>query len=162
MEEPMPLGQLWLSIGVLAMGVAVLAGSYFIPDAGGYSTVGPALVPRAVGAVLILLGGFLVYEVLWLKGYRNHDEEGERALPMNWQAFAWVSAGIILYGVVIEHIGFVLASVVLYVCTAAGFGNRRWVINAITALILAAGIFALFNYGLGLNLPKGFLKGVLP
>lgn len=158
----MPLGQLWLSIGVLVLGAAFFAGSFLIADAGGYSTVGPALVPRVVGGVLVLLGAFLIYEVVWLKGFRKHDEEAERALPMDWRAFAWLSGGIILYGITIEHAGFILASTLLYVFTAAGFGNRRWAFNSVIALILAIGIFALFTYGLGLNLPKGLLSGVLP
>lgn len=158
----MPKGQLFLSLGVIALGAAVLAGAFMIPDAAGYSTVGPAAVPKVVGAALLLLGAFLVYEVLWLKGFRNHDEDAERALPMNWTAFAWLSGGLIVYGLTIEHIGFVPASVLLFLATAAGFNSKRWVLNAVVAFVLAAAIFALFNYGLGLNLPKGFLKGVLP
>lgn len=158
----MPKGQLILSCGVIALGAAVLGGAFQIPDAAGYSTVGPAAVPKAVGAALLLLGAFLVYEVVWLKGFRNHDEEAERALPMNWTAFAWISGGLILYGLTIEHLGFVPSSVLLFMATAAGFNSRRWLSNAIIALVLATAIFALFNYGLGLNLPKGFLKGVIP
>lgn len=158
----MPKGQLFLSLGVIALGAAVLAGAFMIPDAAGYSTVSPAAVPKLVGAALLLVGAFLVYEVWWLKGFRNHDEEGERALPMNWVAFAWLSAGLILYGLTIEHIGFVPASVLLFLATAAGFNSKRWVSNAVVAFVLASAIFALFNYGLGLNLPKGFLNGVLP
>ena len=158
----MPKGQLFLSLGVVGLGVAFLIGAFMIPDAGGYSTVGPAAIPKIVGAALLLLGAFLIYEVFWLKGFRNHDEAAERALPMSWTAFAWLSGGLIVYGLTIEHIGFVPASVLLFLATAAGFNSKRWVMNAITSVILASAIFALFNYGLGLNLPKGFLNGVLP
>ena len=73
-------GQLFLSLGVIALGALFLGGAYMIPDAGGYSTVGPAAMPKAVGAALLLVGAFLLYEVLWLKGFRNHDEAAERAL----------------------------------------------------------------------------------
>ncbi|MDX2219386.1 MAG: tripartite tricarboxylate transporter TctB family protein [Burkholderiales bacterium] len=158
----MPKGQLFLSIGVIVIGALVLGGAFQIPDAGGYSTVGPGAVPKVVGAALLLLGAFLVYEVLWLKGFRNHDEEAERALPMNWTAFAWISGGLIVYGLTIEHLGFVPSSVLLFMATAAGFNSKRWLSNAVIALVLASAIFAMFNYGLGLNLPKGFLKGVIP
>lgn len=158
----MPKGQLYLSIGVIALGAAILAGAFQIPDAAGYSTVGPAAIPKVVGAALLLLGAFLVYEVVRFKGFRNHDEEAERSLPMNWTAFAWLSGGLIVYGLTIEHLGFVPSSVLLFLATAAGFKSKRWVLNTVTAFILATAIFAMFNYGLGLNLPKGFLNGVIP
>jgi putative tricarboxylic transport membrane protein len=104
---------------------------------------------------LLFLGAFLVYEVLWLKGFRNHDEEAERALPMNWPAFAWLSGGIIIYGLAIEKLGFVASSMLLFVATARAFGNRAWRKNVAISLLLAVLIFAMFNHGLGLNLPKG-------
>lgn len=153
-------GQLALSAGVAAIGAFFFFGSYYIPDAAGYSTVGPAMVPRVVGAVLAVLGGFLGYEVL-RGGFRHHDEAAERAQPTDWAAFAWLSAGLILYGLLIERGGFIVASVVLYLCTARGFNSRRWLLNAITAVVLAFAIFAMFNYGLGLNLPKGIFEAIL-
>ncbi len=131
-----------------------------IPDAAGYSTVGPAVVPRVVGGALLVAAAFLVYEVL-RGGFRNHDEAAERALLTDWAALAWISAGLIIYGLLIERAGFILASLVLFLCTARGFNNRRWGLNVLIALVLAIGIFSLFTYGLGLNLPKGILSGIL-
>ena len=153
-------GQLALSVGVGAIGLFFLVGSWQIPDAAGYSTVGPAVVPRVVGIVLLVLAGFLVFEV-WRGGYRNHDEEAEGNLGMDWSAFAWISGGLIAYGLVIETAGFIAASVLLFVATARGFGSRRWRSNVLIALVMAIIIFALFTYGLGLNLPKGIFKDIL-
>jgi putative tricarboxylic transport membrane protein len=153
-------GQLTVAVGSCGIGLFFLIGASFIPDAAGYSTVGPTLVPRIVGAVLALLGALLAWEV-WRGGFRNHDEAAERALPFDWPAFAMLTAGIIGYGLLIERAGFIIASVYLFLTTAAAFGSRRWVLNGVIALVLAAIIFGLFNYGLGLNLPKGILEGVL-
>jgi putative tricarboxylic transport membrane protein len=153
-------GQMGLAVGVLAIGVFFLVGSFLIPDAAGYSTVGPREVPRIVGSGLILLSLMLAWEV-WRGGFRNHDEAAEAALTTDWRAFAWLSAGILLYGLVIESVGFIFASVVLFVCTARAFASKRWLSNVVIALVLAVLVFALFNYGLGLNLPKGFLKEIL-
>ncbi len=160
MSQPLYRGQLALSIGVTAIGAFFLAGSFYVPDAAGYSTVGPAIVPRAVGAALVVLGVLLIIEVL-RGGFRNHDEAAERALKTDWRAIAWVSAGLLGYGVLIEHAGFIISSVWLFVMTARSFGSQRWLLNAVIALVLAIAIFAAFNYGLGLNLPKGILKGIL-
>ena len=45
--------------------------------------------------------------------------------------------------------------------TARGFISRRWGLNIGTGIVLAAIVFAIFNYGLGLTLPAGILKGIL-
>jgi putative tricarboxylic transport membrane protein len=153
-------GQFAVSLGVGLLGIFFLVGSFLLTDAAGYSTVGPAAVPRFVGIGLLIVSGLLFYEVV-RGGFRAHDEAGERALGFDWSAFGWISGGLILYGLLIEHAGFIFSSIILFVCTARGFNNRRWVLNAVVAAVLAVAIFAIFNYGLGLNLPKGVLKAIL-
>lgn len=160
MTQPLHRGQLALALGVLAIGAFFLIGSYYLPDAAGYSTVGPSMVPRAVGAGLVLLGALLAVEV-WRGGFRHHDESAEAARKSDWRALAWVSAGLLGYGLTIEQLGFVISSVWLFLMTARAFGSRRWLLNACIALVLAGAVFATFNYGLGLNLPKGILGGIL-
>lgn len=45
---------------------------------------------------------------------------------------------------------------------ARGFASRRWFLNALVGFAVSAFIFAVFNYGLGLQLPPGVLRGILP
>jgi putative tricarboxylic transport membrane protein len=161
MAQPRPKGQIAVSIGVLILGVLVLAGAWSLPAGGGYAQVGPGVVPRVVGAGLLLLGAMLLREAL-TGGYHGVDEEAEVHLPMNWKAFAWVSGGILVYGLLVERAGFLIASTLLFIAVARGFASRRWVLNAFIGLVVAAFIFATFNYGLGLELPAGVLAGVLP
>ncbi|HEX5128488.1 MAG TPA: tripartite tricarboxylate transporter TctB family protein [Usitatibacter sp.] len=156
-----PAGQVALAAGVLAIGAAVFGGSFFLPTAGGYAQVGPGVVPRLVGIAILLVGGFLMYEAL-AGGFRDVDEEAEAKVPMDWLSFAWVSGGILAYGLLIEHLGFVFASASLFVMVARGFNSRRWLLNALVGLVLASAVFAVFNYGLGLTLPAGVLKPLLP
>ena len=155
-----PGGQLAVASGVVAIGVLILWGSFYLPTGGGYAQVGPGMVPRFVGAIFIVLGGFLVREV-FTGGFRGVDEEAEKHLPMDWAAFAWVSGGIIAYGLLVERLGFILASIVLYLMVARSFGSRRWVLNIIVGAGLAIFIFVTFNYGLGLNLPMGVFQTLL-
>jgi putative tricarboxylic transport membrane protein len=119
------------------------------------------LVPSIVGAVTIVLGIALVREAL-TGGFRGVDEEAELKLPMDWPAFAWVSGGIFAYGLLVERLGFIIASVALFVLVARSFNSKRWVLNGVVGLLLASGIFAIFNYGLGLTLPAGILAPILP
>ena len=156
-----PGGQLAVSLGILAIGVLILAGAFYLPAGAGYAQVGPGVVPKFVGGVLIILALALLRECL-TGGFRGVDEEAEVHLPMDWAAFAWVSAGIIAYGLLVEPLGFVFASTLLFVCVSRCFGSRRWLLNAIVGLLLASFVFAIFNYGLGLTLPPGILKPILP
>ena len=81
---------------------------------------------------------------------------------MDWIAFAWVSGGIIAYGLLVERLGFLISSTILFVMVARSFASRRWGLNLGVGLALAIFVFAVFNYGLGLNLPAGILKPILP
>ena len=155
-----PSGQVAVSAGVTALGVVILWGSFYLPTGGGYAQVGPGVVPRFVGIILIILGAALLREA-YTGGYRGVDEEAEVHLPMDWAAFAWITGGIIAYGLLVERLGFILASIVLYVMVARSFTSRRWVLNIIVGAALAIFIFVTFNYGLGLNLPMGVFKPLL-
>ena len=156
-----PPGQLALAAGVVALGGFVLWGSFNLPTGGGYAQVGPGVVPRMVGAGLLVLGAALVREAL-AGGFRGLDEAEERSLGMDWGAFGWIGAGLVGHGLLVERLGFVIASTLLFVVVARAFGSRRWALNAISGGLLSAAVFAVFNYGLGLTLPPGILKGVLP
>ena len=156
-----PGGQVAVSAGVLALGACILWGSFFLPTGGGYAQVGPGVVPRGVGFILLVLGAFLAREA-FTGGFRGVDEEAEVHLPMDWVSFAWVSGGIFAYGLLVERLGFVIASIILFVMVARSFASRRYLLNALVGLVLASFIFAVFNYGLGLMLPAGILKPLLP
>ncbi len=156
-----PAGQLAVAAGVATLGALVTWGSFYLPTGGGYAQVGPGVVPRIVGIILLLLGGLLLREA-FSGGFRGVDEAAEAKLPMVWAAFAWVSGGILLYGLAVEPAGFIPASTALFALVARGFDSRRWLMNVAVGAVLAAIIFALFNYGLGLTLPPGPLKAILP
>ena len=155
-----PGGQIAVAAGVTLIGALVLWGSFYLPTGGGYAQVGPGVVPRGVGALMIVLGIFLLREA-FTGGFRGVDEEAEVHLPMDWPSFAWVSGGIIAYGLAIEYAGFIVSSTILYIAVARGFHSRRWLLNAVVGLVLAAIVFAIFNYGLGLTLPVGALGKLL-
>ena len=155
-----PSGQLAVAAGIVVLGGLVTWGSFYLPTGGGYAQVGPGVVPRIVGIVSLLLGALLVREA-FTGGFRGVDEEAESKTPMDWVSFAWVSSGLIGYGLLIEHAGFIFASILLFVLVARGFASRRWLLNVATGAILAAVVFAIFNYGLGLTLPAGILKGLV-
>ncbi|HYN63683.1 MAG TPA: tripartite tricarboxylate transporter TctB family protein, partial [Candidatus Limnocylindrales bacterium] len=84
-------------------------------------------------------------------------DEGTHDEP-DWMAFFVISAGVILHMVLIGWAGFIIASILLFVLVARGFGSRKPVRDLIIAVILAVTVYFLFTAGLGLNLPAGPFK----
>ena len=149
-------GQILLATGVLAFGAALAFATMQLPEATGYAKVGPRLMPAIVSAGLILLGLVLMKEALF-GGFRGVDETEAMATQTDWRAFAWITAGIVINGIVMVPVGFVVSGMLLFVLAARGFGSKAWVKNALIGLTIAAMTYAFFNYGLGLGLPRGIL-----
>ncbi|MFN7219396.1 MAG: tripartite tricarboxylate transporter TctB family protein [Burkholderiales bacterium] len=151
-----PTGQVILSIAVVLLGTALAYGTYQLPEATGYAKVGPRLMSGIVSGGLLLLGFMLLRESL-AGGFHDVDESEFADTPTHWGAFAWISAGLILNGILIVHAGFVIAGTLLFVLAARGFGSTQYVKNAIIGLVIAAVTYSFFTFGLGLALPKGVM-----
>jgi putative tricarboxylic transport membrane protein len=152
-----------LSLGVTALGVAAAAVALSLPNAGGYSRIGPNVVPVVVSFGLIALGGALLYEC-FTGGWRARtpDDAAERGEhPFLPGAFWWVSAGLFAQMLLIHRAGFVLAAAVLFGCVARGFGSRRWLRDVAIGLLLGLGVFLFFVRFLNVNLPAGWLQPIL-
>ena len=152
-----------LSLGVTTLGIAAAAVALNLPSAGGYSRIGPNVIPIVVSFGLIVLGGVLLYEGCtggWRA--RTPDDAAERGehrfLP---GAFGWVSAGLFAQMALINSAGFVLTAALLFACVARGFGSRRWLRDAAIGLLLALGVFLFFVRFLNVNLPAGWLQPIL-
>ena len=152
-----------LSLGVIVLGVAAATVALGLPSAGGYSRIGPNVMPIVVSFGLIALGAMLLYEC-FTGGWRARTpddpaERGEHAfLP---SAFAWVSAGLFAQMLLIHTAGFVIAAAVLFALVARGFGSVRWLRDSAIGLVLGLGVFLFFVRFLNVNLPAGWLQPVL-
>jgi putative tricarboxylic transport membrane protein len=106
-----------------------------------------------VAGGLIIVG--LLYTLESWKGAQTPVDEHKAA---SWPV-ALIAAGIIAEALLLERLGFVLSSTVLFVLVAAAFGSRRHLRDAVIGLALATLAYVTFVYGLGLNLPAGVLAG---
>ena len=148
-----------LSLGVLGLGIATSIGTALLPSEGGYARIGPNVAPAVVGAGLILLGLWLLFEVL-SGGWRNMPPQdaaarGEHAFQCS--AFAWVSAGLFAHMALIQTGGFVLAGAALFACVARGFGSRRLARDFAIGCAMTLAVYAFFVLVLTVNLPAGWL-----
>lgn len=84
--------------------------------------------------------------------FRWQDDPGQT----DWKAVGWVALGLSsLIAAIWFGAGFIIGSTLLFVFTARAFGRRAWLADLALGLILATGIFLLFNKLLTLSLPMG-------
>ncbi len=157
-RSPIHPGELLISLGLIALGTFVVYETQTIAETQGYAQIGPRLFPYIIGSGLTLCGAVLAWHAL-SGGWRHVplDQEGHDA--PDWVSFGIISAGVILHMVIIGWAGFIIASTLLFVLIARGFGSRRIVRDAIIAILLATVVFFIFTLGLGLSLPKGPFGG---
>jgi putative tricarboxylic transport membrane protein len=147
-------GELLLSVGLVALGAYVVFGTGGIAETKSYAQIGPRLFPYLIGAGLTLCGAVLAWHAL-SGGWRNVPADQDGHAAPDWPAFGIISAGIVLHMVVIGWAGFIIASTLLFVLIARGFGSRRPGRDAAVAALLGIAVFFIFTLALGLKLPKG-------
>jgi putative tricarboxylic transport membrane protein len=146
-------GEIVLGIALAIAGVLLLIGTTSITVAPVYSRIGPRVFPFLVAGGLIAVG--LLYAFESWKGRQTPTDEHK----VTFWPIAVISGGIVADALLLERLGFVLSSTILFILVAAGFGSRRHLRNAVVALALASLAYITFVYGLGLRLPAGILAG---
>lgn len=128
--------------------VAFGAGGFWVALAypfGSVQQMGPGFFPRALG--LILVGFGLVTMVRGLRsGVRVEGAWG-------WFPLAMLTAAIVAFGYLMEHVGLVPSLVVLVVASAYAGKEFRWLEVAILAAVMCAMAVGIFIWGLGLPYP---------
>lgn len=148
------VGELLISIGLFAIGAFVIYETQTIAETQGYSQVGPRLFPYIIGTGLTLCGAVLAWHAI-SGGWRDVPLDQEGHDDPDWVAFGLISAGIVLHMALIGWAGFILASLLLFVMIARGFGSRKPVRDLLIGAAVAVAAYFLFTKGLGLKLPAG-------
>lgn len=126
---------------------------------------GARLVPALCAAVLLVCGGWLIWEARH-GGWRNASALSGH-VGLQWAPWVWVSAGLLLGGGLLGIAGFVLAASLTYVLALQGLrlaadatarnSLRRWLCDSAWGLGMATVVFVLFTQVLGIALPTGWL-----
>jgi putative tricarboxylic transport membrane protein len=146
----MRLGEAVLGGGVLALGLFVAYETARLEVAPSNAAIGPRLFPSLIAGGLIVIGLLVLREALF--GHVAH-ERGR--FELDWLAVVLVSAGLLAQMFLLETLGWIPASALLFVAGARAFGSRRLLVDALIGLALAALAFVVFNWGLDLGLPLG-------
>jgi putative tricarboxylic transport membrane protein len=124
--------------------------------------MGPQVVPTLIAIGLALCAIALAVDVL--RGGHAEPEEGEDidlSRGAHWPTLLGL-AGIILVGALLLNVlGFVIASSLTFYGSALMLGSRRYVWALLIGVALSVGTFYGFVLGLGIPLPAGLLTGIL-
>jgi putative tricarboxylic transport membrane protein len=104
--------------------------------------------------MLVVMGGFLAVGAL--RGGWSHetDDFGE----IDWPGGLWMLGGLAANVALIDVVGFILASTVLFVLTARAFGSRKLARDAVIGFALAFVAYIGFDRVLGYRIGAGLIE----
>lgn len=145
------------AVGVAALILAAIIGwqTTLIPTNAIYAQVGPKVIPWMATAMLAVLGVLLTLQ--GLRGGWEHEQPGE----FNPWALAWLLLGLVLNVTLIGVAGFIIASTLLFVCTALAFGSRKLLRDVAIGFALALVSYVGFDRVLGYKIGSGLIEGLL-
>ena len=115
---------------------------------GTVTDMGPGYFPFWVGAILAVLGA-----VVFLGGLRAAGSADDLIGRWDWKALAIVVASMVLFGLLLQPLGLIVAVVVLVLVASAASHDFTWGMMIVTALVLIALSVTIFVWGIGLPLP---------
>ncbi len=149
-------GDLGIALGVIAIGLIAAWQTTEIPQSA-YAAVGPRIFAWAAAAMLIVMGLFLVKDAVAGGWSHEADEFGE----VDWPGGIWLVGGLVANVALIDVIGFILASTVLFVFTARAFGSRQLVRDAVIGFLMAFISYVGFDRILGYKIGTGLIEGLI-
>ena len=138
-QEDFWAGLMFIGFGIVAI---VIARDY---PMGSAMRMGPGYFPTIIGGMLIVLGA-----AVSALGFRT---QGEGIGVWPWRGIVLLSVAFALFAWGIDNIGFVPSLALLIVLSSLSSRQYRWVEIAIETVILIAGCWAVFIYGLELPFP---------
>ena len=115
---------------------------------------GPGLMPFYLGIALVLISVYMLFR-LFIKRTSEEEEPGIDWRRIRYFRMAVVVTALIIYSLVIEQVGYIVATLILMVILFGGSGTTKTyavVASLVTVLITYFG----FTY-LGLRFPPGLL-----
>jgi putative tricarboxylic transport membrane protein len=148
-------GDTAFGVAVLALAAIIAWETTLIPTNAIYAQVGPKVIPWLATVLLGALGVLLTLQ--GLRGGWEHEEPD----GLDTRGLAWMLLGLALNVALIGIAGFIIASTLLFVCTARAFGSRRILRDAAIGVVLALVSYVGFDRVLGYKIGSGLIEGLL-
>jgi putative tricarboxylic transport membrane protein len=155
-RNPMARADLAVAIGVVAIGVIAGWQASVIPANALYATIGPAVFAWAAAAMLVVMGLLLVKDAL-RGGWSSAEDFGE----VDELGGVWMILGLVINLAIIDTMGFIVASTLLFICTARAFGSRQSARDAGIGFTLAVAAYIGFDRVLGYKIGSGVIERLL-
>lgn len=141
--------------GLAGAAAAILLGGWMLHEAAAFSDFA-AVFPRTIAMVMIAASLLLAGRILLVPAVRTRPEPGSpgRRLALVAVAVAWVAA--------MPVAGFLAASLAGFLATMrvarfTPWSTRQAVFEGLAALAIVGGFYLVFEWGLGVPLPRGWL-----
>jgi putative tricarboxylic transport membrane protein len=148
-------GDLGIALGVVTLGLIAGWQTTEIPQSA-YAAVGPRAFAWAASFMLVVMGLFLAKDAL--TGGWSHEADDFGAV--DWPGGLWLLGGLAANVALIDVIGFILSSTVLFVFTARAFGSGRLVRDAGIGFALAFVSYIGFDRVLGYKIGTGLIESL--
>ena len=146
-----------IGLGALVFSALVLWQALAIPVSPLYAKIGPAIFPYFIALAFAVLSALMLFQAL--RGGWQPEEEKEVAL--DWRALGFIVAGLWANVALIGFFGFTVASTVLFVLVAYGFGSRATLRDAGIGFAVSLAAYFGFAKALGVNIGAGVVERLL-
>ena len=136
----------------IALGVAVMIASARL-RLGTPTEPQPGFFPFTAGAILVVLCVILSFKAL------SGRSEGGEAFGELWRPVILI-IGLLTYSVVLDALGYVIATIILSSVVLRVLDTKRWWKLAAISFFLSVGTYLLFDRLLDVSLPGGLLTGL--
>ncbi|MGQ0676268.1 MAG: tripartite tricarboxylate transporter TctB family protein [Rhodospirillales bacterium] len=135
----------WAGLIYLALGIAVVwIGSGYVQ--GTSARMGPGYFPSVLGSLLALFGAISIV--------RSFLRSGDAISAIAWKPLVLVLGSTVLFGLLLERAGLLIALPALIVVSALASGHTRFDLTSIGALLgIVAFCVLVFVKGLGVPMP---------
>jgi putative tricarboxylic transport membrane protein len=143
-------GLIWMALGA-AFGIGSIG-----LGLGDLHKPGPGFMPFLTGVLLALLGLFLTVQNA---GKPYGRKEGERvSLRPFWAKGACSLIVSFLYAFLLEPLGFLVATFLLFFSLFKVMGARKWLTPILVSFLAVSASYFIFNVWLRIEFPRGILS----
>jgi putative tricarboxylic transport membrane protein len=146
-----PDGERVMGVAAVLVGLVAVAESLRLTEDTLTGGLGTRFLPLSLGLIIAVLGGAIA-----LRPARGRAAEAPAGAGGRLRIAATL-AGLVLYALVFERLGFLISSSAFVALLLVFYGERRWPVVLAVAVGAAVATYAVFARWLGVPLPPGIL-----
>ena len=137
----------WSGLLFLLVGLAFAWGATEY-NFGSSAKPGPGYFPFGLGILLALLGGLVLFKAVTIE-----SPDGDPIGAIAWRPLLIIVGAIALFGLALPKLGLVVTLPLLIVMASLAGDEFHWKDALISSVVLTAGSWAIFVWGLKLTIP---------